>query len=119
LSALVDEFMDTLVGGRIQDSIDVDQTGIGLEIYAHQHRHYLYMSADHHTPRVHLVAEKLRRGVTTPKQIGLLFRRYIEGGLVTHVSQPVWERIIHIDVQGPEGDVTIIVEPMERRSNIL
>ncbi len=111
--------MDTLVGGRIQDSIDVDQTGIGLEIYARQRRQYLYMSADHHTPRVHIVAEKLRRGVTTPKQIGLLFRRYVEGGIVTHVSQPAWERIIHIDAQGPEGEVTIIVEPMERRSNIL
>jgi predicted ribosome quality control (RQC) complex YloA/Tae2 family protein len=119
LSALVDEFMDTLVGGRIQDSIDVDQTGIGLEIYAHHKRQYLYMSADHHTPRIHLVGEKLRRGVTTPKQIGLLFRRYVESGLVTHVSQPAWERLLQIDVQGPEGDVTIIVEPMERRSNIL
>lgn len=119
LSALVDEFIDTLIGGRVQDSIDVDQTGIGLEIYAHHRRQYLYLSADHHTPRVHLVAEKLRRGVTTPKQIGLLFRRYVEGGLVTHVSQPAWERIIHMNVQGPEGDVTIIVEPMERRSNIL
>jgi predicted ribosome quality control (RQC) complex YloA/Tae2 family protein len=119
ISALVDEFLDTLVGGRVQDSIDVDPTGIGLEIYAHQRRQYLYMSADIHTPRVHIVAEKLRRGVTTPKQIGLLFRRYVEGGIITHVSQPPWERIIQIDVHGPEGDVTIIVEPMERRSNIL
>jgi predicted ribosome quality control (RQC) complex YloA/Tae2 family protein len=119
LAALVDEFMDVLVGGRIQDSIDVDATGIGLEIYADRQRRYLYISADHLTPRVHLVAEKLRRGVTTPKQIGLLLRRYVEGGVITHVSQPAWERILHIDVQGPEGDVTIIIEPMERRSNIL
>ena len=119
ISALVDEFMDVLVGGRIQDSIDVDETGLGLEIYADRSRHYLYMSADHHTPRVHLVEDKLRRGVMKPKTIGLLFRRYVEGGIVTHVSQPAWDRILHVDVEGPEGDVTIIVEPMERRSNIL
>ncbi len=119
ISALVDEFLDVLVGGRIQDSIDVDHTGIGLEVYADRRRHYLYMSADHQIPRVHLVEDKLRRGVTTPKQIGLLFRRYVEGGVITHVSQPLWERILHLDVQGPEGEVTIIVEPMERRSNIL
>src|SRR5690606_6051512 len=119
LSALVDEFMDTLVGGRVQDSIDVDETGLGLEIYAHHRRHYLYLSADPQMPRVHLVKDKLRRGLAKPKPIGLLFRRYVEGGTITHVSQPKWERIIHLDVDGPEGDVTIIVEPMERRSNVL
>lgn len=119
LSALVDEFLDVLVGGRVQDSIDTDATGIGLEIYANHRRRYLYLSADHQTPRLHLVDEKLRRGVTTPRQIGLLFRRYVEGGTIAHVSQPAWERIVHIDVDGPEGVVTVIVEPMERRSNIL
>ncbi|MBZ0301734.1 MAG: NFACT family protein [Anaerolineae bacterium] len=119
LSALVDEFLDTLVGGRVQDSIDVDETGLGLEIYAQHRRHYLYMSADHQTPRVHLVEDKLRRGLPKPKPIGLLFRRYVEGGVVTHVSQPKWERILQIDIEGPEGEVSIVVEPMERRSNIL
>lgn len=119
LSALVDEFLDTLVGGRVQDSIDVDDTGIGLEIYAQHRRRYLYMSADPQTPRVHLVEDKLRRGVVKPKPINLLFRRYVEGGSITHISQPKWERILQIDVDGPEGEVTIIVEPMERRSNLL
>ncbi|MAS34547.1 MAG: hypothetical protein CL610_11100 [Anaerolineaceae bacterium] len=119
LSALVDEFMDTLVGGRVQDSIDVDETGLGLEIYAHRQRRYLYLSADHQSPRLHLVEDKLRRGLPKPKPIGLLFRRYVEGGTIAHISQPKWERIVHIDVDGPEGAVTIIVEPMERRSNIL
>ena len=119
LSALVDEFMDVLVGGRVQDSLSVDETGLGLEIYAHHQRRYLYLSADPQTPRIHLVPEKLRRGLQKPTQLGLLFRRYVEGGVITHVSQPDWERILHIDVQGQEGDVTIIVEPMERRSNLL
>src|SRR5690606_32727521 len=66
-----------------------------------------------------LVPDKLRRGLQTPTTLGLLFRRYVEGGIITHVSQPAWERILHIDVQGQEGDMTIIVEPMERRANLL
>ena len=119
LSALVDEFMDVLVGGRVQDSLSVDEMGLGLEIYADHQRRYLYMSADPTTPRIHLVPDKLRRGLALPSQLGLLFRRYVEGGIITHVSQPDWERILQIDVQGPEGDVTIVVEPMERRSNLL
>ncbi len=119
ISALVDEFLDTLVGGRVQDSIDVDHTGLGLEIYAHHQRQYLYLSADPQTPRVHRVDDKLRRGLVKPTQLGLLFRRYVEGGTITHVSQPPWERILQVDVDGPEGEVSIIVEPMERRSNTL
>lgn len=119
LAALVDEMMDALVGGRIQDVIDVDETGLGLEIYAERRRRYLYLSADQQTPRIHWFDEKLRRGLVKPTQLGLLFRRLVEGGILTHVSQPPWERIIQLDVQGPEGEVSIIVEPMERRGNIL
>lgn len=119
LSALVDEFLDTLVGGRVQDVLDVDAAGLGLEIYAHHRRRYLYLSADPQTPRLHLVGDKLRRGLSKPSQLGLLFRRYIEGGVVTHASQPAWERILTLDVDGPEGQASIVVEPMERRSNIL
>ncbi len=119
ISALVDELMDQLAGGRIQDVIDVDNTGIGLEIYANRQRHYLYMSADQLMSRVHLVEDKLRRGRRRPTQLGLLFRRYVEGGRILHISQPEWERILVIEVEGPEALVEIVVEPMERRSNIL
>ncbi len=118
MSALVDEFMDTFVGGRVQDAIDTDVTGIGLEIYANRRRHYLYMSADNAAPRVHLAEGKLRRGLQQPKQLGLLMRRFVEGGTVLHVSQPPYERIMHIEIDGPEGEVEIIIEPMERRSNL-
>jgi predicted ribosome quality control (RQC) complex YloA/Tae2 family protein len=118
ISALVDEFMDVLVGGRAQDSIDVDETGLGLEIYANHERRYLYMSANQQIPRVLIMPDKLRRGTQKPTQLGLLFRRYVEGGKIAHISQPPWERLMQIDVEGPEGDVSIIIEPMERRSNI-
>ncbi|MGJ3239019.1 MAG: Rqc2 family fibronectin-binding protein [Anaerolineae bacterium] len=120
ISALVDELMDEVVGGRVQDAIDVDHTGYGLEIYANRRRHYLYMSADQQTPRVHRVGDKLRRGLYKPKQLGLLFRRYIEGAILTHVSQPEWERILFFDFEHPEyGESRLIIEPMPRRANIL
>src|SRR5215213_10089715 len=119
LSALVDEFMDTLVGGRVQDTVDVNEDSLGLEIYAHHQRHYLLISGESRQPRVYLLDDKLRRGTTKPSQLILLFRRYVEGGIIAHVSQPDWERILYIDIEGPEGDVTLVVEPMERRSNVL
>jgi predicted ribosome quality control (RQC) complex YloA/Tae2 family protein len=119
ISALTDEFMDTLVGGRIQNVINVDAMGLGLEIYAHSKRRYLYLSADSDNPRVHVMDDKLRRGIQKPTQIGLLFRSYVDDGIITHVSQPSWERIMHIDVEGEKGEVTIIIEPMVRRANVL
>jgi len=119
LSALLDEFMDELVGGRIQDVLDVDEDSVGLEIYAAHRRRYLLLSANNQTPRVHIVPDKLRRGLIKPTQLGLLLRRHVEGGQVLHVSQPPWERVLQFDIRSNEGEITLIIEPMERRANLL
>jgi len=119
VAALVDELMDTIVGGRVQDSVMVDSTGIGLEIYANHRRQYLYLSVDTQYPRVHLIGEKLRRGTAKPSQLALLIRRYCEGGHILHVSHPPFERILEMSIIGEEGEVTLVIEPMERRSNII
>jgi predicted ribosome quality control (RQC) complex YloA/Tae2 family protein len=119
LSALADEFLDTLVGGRIQDVLDVDETGVGLEIYANHKRHYLFLSADPNAPRVNLVPERLRRGLPKPTTLGLLLRRHVEGGILSHVSQPPWERILQFDIETQSGVFNLIIEPMERRANLL
>lgn len=119
ISALVDEFSSTIVGGRVQDVIDVDANGVGLEIYAARKRHYLYLSADARFPQAHLADAKLRRGLATPTQLGLLLRRYAEGGRVIRASQPPWERILTIHIDGQEGEISLIAELMPRRANVL
>ena len=119
ISALVDELSEKAIGGRVQDVIDVDAQGIGLEIYAAGARHYLYLSADAAYPRVHFADAKLRRGTAQPTQLGLLLRRYVEGGVVSDVSQPSWERILKITIAGPAGAVEIVAELMPRRANVL
>ncbi|MCE2490460.1 MAG: NFACT family protein [Anaerolineae bacterium] len=119
LAALVDEFQSILPGGRIQDVLDVDATGLGLEIYAQRRRHWLYLSADSRQPHLYLAPDRLRRGPDQPSPTGLLLRRYVEGGRLERISQPAWERVVLLDFSGPEGDVQLVVEPMERRSNIL
>lgn len=119
ISALVDELSQTIVGGRVQDIIDVDEMGIGLEVYAAGKRQYLVLSADATSPRVHLAGVKLRRGTAQPTQLGLLFRRHIEGGRVAAVSQPPWERLLQIEIEGRDGVVEIIAEIMPRRANVL
>jgi len=89
LAALVDEFESLLPRGRIQDVLDVDATGVGLEIYARRRRHWLYLSADPRQPRLYLAPERLRRGPDKATSLGLLLRRYVEGGRLERISQPV------------------------------
>ena len=119
ISALVDELGAALVGGRVQDVVDVDALAIGLEIYAKRRRRYLYLSADASQPRVHLVDAKLRRGLAKPTQLGLLLRRFIEGGTVLDVRQPAWERLLEIEIEAREGGFKLIAELMPRRANLL
>lgn len=119
ISALVDEYMDSLVGGKIQDSLDIDSQSVALEVYASQRRQYLYLNADNNNPRLFASSEKMRRGTQKPSQVGLLLRRYVENGRITHISQPSWERIVHFHIDGEEGEIELIIEPMERRANLL
>lgn len=119
ISALVDEFADTIVGGRIQKVFDLNETAIGLEVYANRQRHYLVIDADPAQPHVMLAEGKLRRGLPKPTQLGLLMRRYVDGGIITAVTQPPWERVLTLRIEHAEGVSDLIVELMERRANIL
>ncbi len=77
------------------------------------------ISAHQQFARVLLAGEKLRRGVQKPSPLGLLLRRYAEGARIDVVRQPPWERVVIFDLDGPEGVFQLVVEPMERRANIL
>jgi predicted ribosome quality control (RQC) complex YloA/Tae2 family protein len=119
IMALVDELNKALLGGRIQDTVQIDEDSFGLEVYANQERHYLLISAHQQYARVLLAGEKLRRGVQKPSPLGLLLRRYAEGARIEEVRQPLWERVVILDIDGPEGVFELVIEPMERRANIL
>lgn len=117
--AVVGELSVALVGGRVQDTVEIDSETIGLEVYAGHRRHYVVLSAHQQFARVHLSPEKLRRGVSTPSPLGLLLRRYAEGAWISAIHQPPWERVIIFELDSPEGVFSLIAEPMERRANVL
>ncbi|GAB4572090.1 MAG: NFACT RNA binding domain-containing protein [Anaerolineae bacterium] len=118
-AALVDELNDALAGGRVQKIIDLSETAVGFEVYANRQRRYLVLDADSARPYGALVEEKLRRGLPRPAQLGLLLRRYVEGGGIERVTQMPWERVFTLRIDHPEGVSEIIVELVERRANIL
>ncbi|MBX3085164.1 MAG: NFACT family protein, partial [Anaerolineae bacterium] len=118
IAALVHELRMKLLNGRVQDSLEIGNDAIGFEIYAGQ-RHYLMLSANPQAARVHLVSDRVRKGVEHPSPLGLMLRRNIEGGRLVGISQPPWERILHFQFESGEGAFTLIAEIMDRRSNLL
>ncbi len=119
IAAVVDELNDSLATGKIQDCLEIGQDAIGFEIYSGHRRNYLLISADSQAARLHLVDDKLRRGVETPSPLGLLLRRNVENARIDSFHQPPYERVVEVKIVGAEGAFSLIIEPMDRRSNIL
>lgn len=118
-AALVDQFNTVLTEGKIQDTVEIERETFGFEIYNNQERHYLLLSADIQQPRALLSPEKLRRGVQTPSTLGLLLRNRVEGMRLAHVEQPPFDRIITFHLIGPDNEMQLHVELIERRANII
>ncbi len=118
-AAVVDELNAKIVPGRVQAVLEVDDLSIGLEIYANGQRNYLLMSARPDAARCQLVPDRLRRGVEKPSPLGLLLKKYLDGARLTAVRQPPWERIVELDFSSSEGETRLIVETMDKRSNII
>jgi predicted ribosome quality control (RQC) complex YloA/Tae2 family protein len=119
MAAVADELRAQILGGRVQKVLLPNDLSIGMEIYAHRERRYFLASAHPEHARLHLTAEKLRRGTGKTTPLLLLLRKYVRGGRIAAIEQPPFERVLHIGVQHPEGNTTLIVEVMGRYSNIV
>jgi len=119
MAAVADELKTTLLGGRVQAVVLPDEWSVGLEVYNQGRRWYLLASAHPQHARVHLVGEKLRRGVDKETPLLLLLRHYGRGAHLYSVTQPPFERVLHLGLTHPDGDTTLSVEVMGRHSNII
>ncbi len=121
LACVTDELKRTLVGGRAQQILRLDETSIGLEIYAQHQRHYLLLAVDAQKSRVHLVTQKLRRGAEQPSPLLMLLRKYVRDSLLENVRQPEpTERVLHFHfVHNEHGPTTLVAEMLGQRSNLL
>jgi len=121
IASIHTELSQILIGGRVQQAVLPDEWSVGLEIFANQERHNLYLSAHAQLGRVHLVSHKLRRGVEVHTPLLLLLRKYVRGGRLVNIEQPdPIERILHFQFDHTEhGVTTLVLEVIGRQSNIL
>jgi predicted ribosome quality control (RQC) complex YloA/Tae2 family protein len=118
-TALVDEFIETFLDGRIQDTVEITPEMFGFEVYANRERHYLLICAEHQRPHAMLTPDRLRRGVQTNSTLGLLLRNRVEGRIITDIYQPDWERIIIFDLSGPDDTYQLMIKLIERHANLI
>jgi predicted ribosome quality control (RQC) complex YloA/Tae2 family protein len=117
-AAVADELREAILDGRVQSVLQPDEWSVGLELYAQRQRHYLLLSAHPDYARVHLVQEKLRRGVESASPLLLQLRKYVHGGRIAGVAQLPFERILHLRIAHQEGETTLVTEVMGRYANI-
>lgn len=120
MACVADDVRRTVLGGRVQRVLLVDNLSVGLEVYARQERHYLLASAHAELGRLLLSSEKLRRGVDKETGLLLLLRKYARGAIVSAVEQPPFERVLRLEMDHPEwGATSLMIEVMGRHSNII
>jgi predicted ribosome quality control (RQC) complex YloA/Tae2 family protein len=124
-SAAIADECRALVGGRVQEVVQVDGWTVGLEVYAQQSRQHLVASAHPQHSRLQLTETRLRRGVDVPTALLLLLRKYVRDGRIVSVQNPEFERIVRLefhppgDVEPEEETVTLVVEAMGRHANVI
>ena len=111
MSAVADELNAHVAGGRVQRIVLMDELTLGLEIYAPPRRRYVVASAHPRLARIHLMTEKIRRGVETHSPLLLLMRKHVREARVTHIAQEPYERILRMSMAHPEhGETMLVVE---------
>ncbi|MDP8924366.1 MAG: NFACT family protein, partial [Chloroflexota bacterium] len=102
----------------------VDEWTVAFELYGHGERSTLLVSTDPHAARVCLTSDRATRASDTVTPLLLLLRKYVRDGRVDDLDQPSLERVLELRVSkrddgGDLRDVSLIIEVMGRRSNLV
>ena len=119
VAAMAAELRATILEGRVQQVTQINSLAYGLEIFVHPVRHYLILSAEPQAPRLHLSDDRVRRGVGNETPLMLVLRKYMRGAILQEIEQPPYERILHFRFKTRFGLITLTIELLGTRSNLL
>ena len=123
IAALVKEYRDQVLGGRIVKIAQPEKNELLLTIKKDGRQRKLLLSADASLPITYLTEESKPSPITAPT-FCMLLRKHILNGEIVDISQPSMERIIDFQVQhyNEMGDLCrkiLTVELMGKHSNII
>ena len=123
IASIVKELNDTILDGRIYKIAQPETDELLITIKTPRGQKRLSISASASLPLIFLTDENKPSPMTAPN-FCMLLRKYIGNGRIVSITQPMLERIIHIDIEHLDemGDIsrkTLIVEIMGKHSNII
>ena len=123
LQAVCQELDEKLREARIDRIFQPSQLSISMELRQRGAVRRLYLAAHPQFARVQLTESK-RANPAKPPHFCLFLRKFLEGARVLQVTQPGYERLLELEIQGRDdlGDPALyrlIVEMMGKYSNII
>jgi predicted ribosome quality control (RQC) complex YloA/Tae2 family protein len=118
-AAIAAELRTVILSGRVQRVVQINSLTYGFEIFIHPTRYNLIISVEPQAPRLHLTAEKVRRGSGNETPLMLVLRKYMRGARLIRIEQPPYERILQFDFHTTFGPITLVSELLGTRSNLI
>jgi len=123
VAALVKELNDTILDGRINKIAQPEEDELLFTIKRNDGNKRLLISASASLPLIYLTDVNKPSPAQAPA-FCMLLRKHLSGARIIKISQPLLERVIHIDLEHRDelGDLctkTIIIELMGKHSNII
>lgn len=123
ISALVAEFNDKLLNGRLYKIAQTESDELLLTIKNGKNQYRLLISSNASLPLIYLTDKNKPAPLTAPN-FCMLLRKHINNGRIISITQPGLERIVDFEIQHLDelGDIKtkhLIIELMGKHSNII
>ncbi|MDD5878479.1 MAG: NFACT family protein, partial [Clostridiales bacterium] len=120
--SLSHELHTKLVGGKVDKVHQPENDELVLYIRNNKESFKLVLSSSASNPRVYIANDYKKENPIKAPMFCMLFRKYIQGGIITEISQINFERIIKISVESfdelkEKTTKDIYIEIMGRHSN--
>ncbi|WP_018589811.1 Rqc2 family fibronectin-binding protein [Terrisporobacter glycolicus] len=124
IHSLAYELSTKLVGGKIDKVHQPENDELILYIRNNKENFKLILSSSASNPRVYIANDYKKENPIKAPMFCMLLRKYIQGGIVTAISQVDFERIIKISIESfdelkEKTTKDIYIEIMGRHSNII
>jgi predicted ribosome quality control (RQC) complex YloA/Tae2 family protein len=118
LSALKDNLENKIIGARIEKSYQIEKKLLVLNLRHNNQNLKLVVSTDPEGARMNL-SDLDYDYPPHPPDFCMLLRKYLKNSYIKNITQPIFERILTIDIEKKGKKFTLIAELMGKYSNVI
>ena len=118
LAAIKQELQEKISGARIDKIYQPENNLLTIRLRQPGKALTLLASINPQRPRVH-ISKLSFDNPQYPPDFCMLLRKYLEHGIIEEISQPDFERILHITINNNNTQYKLVMEIMGRYSNII